>query len=356
MGGRSLGWLQLWEWQAYDVLMRMRPAEAMDERLLVVAVTEEDIGKYGFAALETDQPRTIGLDIYRDRAVGAGGDRLRRLFQSNRRLVAVCSDKIDQNPNKPGIAPPSGVSESRLGFSDVVPDADGEIRRHLMFMQPHHTSPCVTNYALSTRLALNYLAADGIVPQTLPPKQVLIGNVLFNPLKTHSGAYQNLDDRGFQVMLNYRLNDRASPHAIRQVGLSQLLSGKINADWVRNRNQAYFRRQILHPLQCRPMALPNDVGGFVTSTNDQSNCECGQRWAITNLVVAILGRFPLGLGLGSLWWMDGAEKAIFAINCVTGWGDCLVWWIVLGHTSHRWLDAPCSFNVRLLWHSCMVKN
>ncbi|MGB5899476.1 MAG: CHASE2 domain-containing protein [Geitlerinemataceae cyanobacterium] len=242
MGVRSTGWLQIGEWQAYDFLMRMRPAEELDDRLLVVEATEEDIGKYGFPVpdgilaqaietLERHQPRTIGVDIYRDRPVGEGGDRLLRQFQQNPRLVAVCSDKIVHNPNKPGIAPPPGVAESRLGFSDVVKDADGAIRRHLMFMQPHHTSPCIADFALSTRLALNYLAADSIVPQTLPPKQIKIGDVVFNPLKTRSGGYQNLDDRGFQMMLNYR----ASAEVSRRVGLSQLLSGEINPDWVKNK-------------------------------------------------------------------------------------------------------------------------
>lgn len=242
MGGRSLGWLQLWEWQAYDFLMRMRPAEELDDRLLVVEATEEDIGRYGFPVpdgilaqtietLERYQPRAIGVDIYRDRSVGEGGDRLLRQWQQNPRVVAVCSDKIVQNPNKPGIAPPPGVAESRLGFSDVVKDADGVIRRHLMFMQPHHTSPCIADFALSTRLALNYLAADGIVPQTLPLKQIKIGDVVFNPLKTRSGGYQNLDDRGFQMMLNYR----ASGEVSRRVKLRQVLSGEISPDWVKNR-------------------------------------------------------------------------------------------------------------------------
>jgi CHASE2 domain-containing sensor protein len=242
MGGRSLGWLQLWEWQAYDVLMRMRPAEELDERLLVVEATEEDIGRYGFPVpdgilarvietLESYQPRAIGVDIYRDRPVGEGGDRLLRQWQQNPRLVAICSDKLVQSPNKPGIAPPAGIPASRLGFSDVVKDADGAIRRHLMFMQPHQTSPCVADFAFSTQLALNYLAADGIVPQTLPPKQIQIGNVILNPLKTRSGGYQNLDDRGFQILLNYR----ASPEISRRVKFSQVLSGEINPDWVKNR-------------------------------------------------------------------------------------------------------------------------
>ncbi|MBR8833332.1 MAG: CHASE2 domain-containing protein [Stigonema ocellatum SAG 48.90 = DSM 106950] len=41
--GRSLGLMQQWELSAFDSMMRMRPDEGADERLLVITVTEADI-------------------------------------------------------------------------------------------------------------------------------------------------------------------------------------------------------------------------------------------------------------------------------------------------------------------------
>jgi hypothetical protein len=47
MGMRSLGLLQSWELKAFDQLMRLRPDEAPDKRLLIVEVTKEDIEQLG---------------------------------------------------------------------------------------------------------------------------------------------------------------------------------------------------------------------------------------------------------------------------------------------------------------------
>jgi len=74
---RSLGGLQPWELSAYDQMMRSRPKEQPDERLLLVEITEDDIDNYRhplsdevlvklLQKLESMQPRVIGLDIYRN--------------------------------------------------------------------------------------------------------------------------------------------------------------------------------------------------------------------------------------------------------------------------------------------------
>ena len=87
IGMRSLGWLQPWELQSFDWLMRMRPNEGLDKRLLLVIITEDDVqSQLGaergalslsdrslnrlLAKLEQAQPRAIGLDIHRDFPVG----------------------------------------------------------------------------------------------------------------------------------------------------------------------------------------------------------------------------------------------------------------------------------------------
>ncbi|MEG4280866.1 CHASE2 domain-containing protein [Microcoleus sp. MON1_C1] len=242
MGARSLGLLQIWELQAFDQLMRLRPAESSDSRLLVVEATEMDINKYGFplpdatiakavGKLAQYGAQTIALDIFRDRPLQPGYAALAARFHGDRNLIGLCSVKETGKPNKYGIKPPPALPKERLGFSDVVADADGILRRHLLFMQPHSSDPCTTEHSLSARVALHYLAAKGIQPESLPRDKIRLGNAVFAPIHGSTGAYQNLDDRGFQIMLNYR----APQNFIRRVMLAELLEGKVNPNLIKDR-------------------------------------------------------------------------------------------------------------------------
>ena len=239
---RALGWLQIWELQAFDRLMRLRPAESSDARLLLVEVTETDIEKYGFplsdavlaaavAKLAQHGAQTIALDIFRPRPLEPGYTALAARFQGDRNLIGLCSAKEANKPNKCGIKPPPALPKERLGFSDVVVDTDGIIRRHLLFMQPHSSDLCATDYSLSARAALHYLAAKGIKPQSLSGDRMGLGKAVFAPIHDSTGAYHNLDDRGFQIMLNYR----SPQNFIRRVRLAELLAEKVNPNSIANR-------------------------------------------------------------------------------------------------------------------------
>ena len=242
MGARALGLLQIWELQAFDQLMRLRPAESSDSRLLVVEATETDINKYGFPLpdgtiakavekLAQYGAQTIALDIFRDRPLQPGYAALAARFQGDRNLIGLCSVKETGKPNKCGIKPPPALPKERLGFSDVVADADGILRRHLLFMQPHSSDPCTTEHSLSARAALHYLAAKGIKPETLPRDKIRLGNAVFAPIYGSTGAYQNLDDRGFQMMLNYR----QPKNFVRRFMLAELLEEKVNPNLIKDR-------------------------------------------------------------------------------------------------------------------------
>ena len=240
MAVRQMGILQALEFKAFDRLMRLRPNEGIDERLLVVEATEEDINRYGFplpdgiladaiAKLNSYQPRVIGLDIFRAQPVQFGHAALVSQFQHHNKLIAICSARETNNPNKPGIKPPPKLPENRLGFSDVVVDPDGILRRHLLFMQPLRSDPCATEHSFSARVALHYLAKKGIEPRNLSGDRIQLGKVIFTPLEANSGAYQNLDYRGFQLLLNYR------KQVAMRVKITEVLSGRLNPAWVKNR-------------------------------------------------------------------------------------------------------------------------
>jgi CHASE2 domain-containing sensor protein len=247
LGLRQLGVLEPLELRAFDHLMQQRPAELPDSRLLVVEVTEADIQAQGeeprrgslsdrslarlLEILESHGPRAIGLDIYRDFPVREEYPELAKRLATSDRLIPVC--KVS-NQEDPGIAPPPEVPEGRLGFADVVTDADGLLRRHLLALTPPPASSCSAFYSLSTQLAFRYLAAEGISPEFTPQGHLRLDNTVFKTLNAGSGGYHNIDPWGHQILLNYR-SHRSPQDFVAQATLTEVLQGQLNPEAVRDR-------------------------------------------------------------------------------------------------------------------------
>jgi CHASE2 domain-containing sensor protein len=248
IGLRTLGLFQAAELAAYDRLLRLRPAEPMDQRLLVVTVDAADIQAQGsemrngslsdrtlvqlLTILNQATPRAIGLDIYRD--FPAQNPALVSQLRHNERLFTICK-RPDSQDDPTGIAPPPEINGTdRLGFSDFVQDADGAVRRQIIVMSPAASSRCPANYAFSANLALNYLVEAGIMPEFSNTDSLKLGPVTLSRLTSHFGGYQGIDAAGFQIPLTYR-NALAGKAIAPQVKLSQLLKGEVNPSVIRDR-------------------------------------------------------------------------------------------------------------------------
>ncbi|MGD1911311.1 MAG: CHASE2 domain-containing protein, partial [Rivularia sp. (in: cyanobacteria)] len=110
----------------------------------------------------------------------------------------------------PGISPPKGIEnpDLKVGFSDVVEDTDGVIRRNLLLSQ--ESNDCPTQYSLGLQLALKYLEAENIQAKFDAREGLQIGNVKFKPLTSNSGAYQNMDAGGEQILFKYRNSNQVA--------------------------------------------------------------------------------------------------------------------------------------------------
>lgn len=250
MGLRYIGGLQFWELRAFDRLMRLKPDEPPDNRLLVVTVTEDDFrlpeqqqrkGSLSDLALAklldklaAYKPRAIGLDIYRDFPVSPEQAALANRLRQDAGFFAVCKG-IDPVTHHPGIAPPPEIPLERQGFSDLVTDPDRVLRRHLLVMDSEPASPCTTPYAFSAQLAFYALATEKISVSYNAQGELKIGQVILKQLQNHSGSgYQQVDTWGYQILLNYR-SYRSPNHIAPTVTLKQVLTNQIKPEDVRDR-------------------------------------------------------------------------------------------------------------------------
>ncbi|WP_242027338.1 CHASE2 domain-containing serine/threonine-protein kinase [Sphaerospermopsis sp. FACHB-1094] len=239
VGMQKLEVLQTMELKVYDQMMQMRSDPGPDPRLLIVAITEQDLQKWNWplsgevldrllGKLEEYEPRGIGLDIFRDLPVQPGHEKLLQRLQLSDIIIPVCKHADAQSP---GVSPPQGVEPTRVGFSDIIEDTDGFIRRNLISVQVDKSESCQSPYSFSWQLALKYLVVGGIRPQLTANQELQLRDVVFKTLESNSGGYQNADTQGYQILLNYR-----SPRQIaQQVTITQVLTGKIEPDLVKDR-------------------------------------------------------------------------------------------------------------------------
>jgi CHASE2 domain-containing sensor protein len=252
IGIRYLGMLQAWELNAFDTAIRLRPAEKPDSRLLIVTITEADVGAQKRAQeasrgslsdeslaklvekLEIHQPIAIGLDIYRDYPVSKAYPTLAaKMRHPESQILGVCKVSEPETGDG-GVAPPPEISPARLGFSDLLHDPDRIVRRHYLAFTPPTSSACQASYSLSVQLALRYLATKGINLEFTPQEAWKLGKLTFAPLEAHSGGYQKTDAMGHQILLNYRSTPTPIDLAP-TVTMADVLAGKIQPAQVKDR-------------------------------------------------------------------------------------------------------------------------
>ena len=308
VGIRSMGGLQSSELLAYDHMIRLRPDRGADPRLLVVTITETDIRSQrrwpisdaviaqAIAKLQTYQPRTIGLDIYRDVPHPPGESALTKQLQAPN-LVAIM---LLGNADKDAVPAPDGVPPNRVGISDIVVDPDAVVRRNLLYATVNGKA----FYSFSLQLALHYLAEQRLKFEVVPNEAIKVGNTVFPALNPDAGGYQTLDDRGYQIMLNYR----SGYNVARQVSLSEVLNGQVDPAWVKDK------------LVVIGTTAPSIKDLFLTPFNFSNDKSPKMSGVIVHAqkVSQILGTVMDGYPLTWYWWQEGEILWIVAWSCAGG--------------------------------------
>jgi CHASE2 domain-containing sensor protein/two-component sensor histidine kinase len=236
---RFTGLLQSLEWVALDRSLGWRPSEAVDQRILIVGITEEDIRRAGsypipdrelaalLRTLQEYQPRVIGLDIYRDLAVEPGHAELIEAFRNIKNLLAVERGLPDRSGST--VAPPPEIPRDRVCLADLNLDSDGRLRRILLGTSTDKGY----KFSLSLCLASDYLYQDKILLKNgiRDPIAMRFGSVELNRSLPNSGGYVRAKVDENEMLLNFRSGRKP----FRTVSLSQIEMGKVDPNWIRDR-------------------------------------------------------------------------------------------------------------------------
>jgi adenylate cyclase len=230
------GNLQALELSAYDWCTRLLPKiYDANTRIVMITIDENDIRKHGWPlpdaalakalrVLTNYNALAIGVDIYRDIPIAPGSDELESILTHN--AAIVCMMKFGME----GIPPPSILKDTaQVGFNDMIVDADGVVRRALLFLDE---GTCAT-YAFALRLALLYLEPEGILPHPAEsnPDYICLGHTSIRPLESNDGGYVGADAAGYQFLIDYK----EAPAAFRSYALTDLLAGQVSAESIESK-------------------------------------------------------------------------------------------------------------------------
>ena len=237
---RLLGGLQTLEWMAFDKMLRHRPGEEIDKKITIVGIDDTDIkriGKYPvpdknisllIEEISSYEPRVIGLNIFRYVPVEPGHKELTNTLEKTNNLIGI---------NQPfgwhgalTLPAPLGLPQERVGFSDIIFDSDGFVRRGLLGA---HTEKGDYQFSLSIRLAEKYLSSEGLSLENgiNDPVAMRFGKTELHRFRPNSGGYIREYANDNQILINYR----NSKKPFQLVSYSQIIDRKVDPEWLKDR-------------------------------------------------------------------------------------------------------------------------
>lgn len=329
IGLRLTGALQILEWTALDISFRRRPLEAPDPRIVLVTVEESDITALkqwpisdevlaqALRQIKRQQPRVIGLDLYRNLPVEPGHADLVTVFKSTPNLIGI--KKAIGKAASAAVSPAPALAErGQVSASDILVDEDGTVRRLLLSLRDVQGK---VTLGLAAQLALTYLQKEGIAlqPIHLNRQMLRLGQATFVPLKSNDGGYVHADVGGYQILSNFR----HFRQGFVTLSLSDLLKGNVAPGLMRDRivlvgtSAASLGDRLHTPFSNRYTASPGTPGVIIHAD------------ATSQLLSAALEGRPL---LHS-WpeWIEWAWIYLWCLGGATlGWTRRSPLWTTLG--------------------------
>ena len=231
------GLTQSLEFTIFDQYFRLRPLEPPDPRIVVITISDTDITQLGhwpisdevlarlLYKLKSQQPRAIGLDLYRDLPVEPGQQALVQAFQAMPNVIGI--EKQLGTRHVPAAAVLTQLNQ--VAMADIVEDSDGTVRRGLLSATD---SDGQTHLGLGVVAALQYLETEKITLEALEGASKLkLGQAMFEPFGSEDGGYVRADNGGYQILLNFR----GSQKNFQSISITDVLNDKIPAGLLRDR-------------------------------------------------------------------------------------------------------------------------
>ncbi|UKP00479.1 CHASE2 domain-containing protein [Nostoc sp. UHCC 0870] len=320
MMGQSLGLLNLPEWKLRDEWVRQRESMAIADEIVIVTIDERDIQSVGkwpvpdsslatlITKIQAQQPRAIGLDLYRDLPEGTGHEQLLQVFRTTPNLIGV--EKITGERVNP---PPQLKKQEQVGLADLVLDSDRFVRRALLTAEDTKEQGKI-KAGLATLVALKYLEADNITLESVDQQQqkFRLGKTIYLPLKNQEAGYGDDDLGGYQILLNWY----GSEASFRTVAMRDVLAGKMPANLMRDR-----------------MVF---IGSIASSTNDFFSTPFSSGLSAQKPTPGVVIHANIALQL-----VRGAKNGTTILHGVSGiYTSCwIILWSVIGSTGSWWLGS-----------------
>ncbi|WP_375468975.1 CHASE2 domain-containing protein [uncultured Nostoc sp.] len=333
--GQSLGLFNLPEWKLRDEWVRLQSSEKIANEIVIVTIDERDIQSVGkwpipdwalarlLDKIRAQQPRSIGLDLYRDLPEGSGHEQLGQIFRSTPNLIGV--EKIIGERVNP---PPELKKREQVGLADLVLDGDRSVRRALLTAVDAKEQDTI-KAGLATSVALKYLEVEGITLESIDPQRqkFQLGKEVYQPLQNQEAGYADGDLGGYQILLNWHGTDAA----FHTVTMRDVLAGKIPADLMRDR-----------------MVF---IGSIASSTNDFFSTPFSSSWISAQKPtpgVVIHANIAHQLVQGA----KTGKTTLHGVSSISLW-LWIVLWSVIGSMSSWWLaSAPRKLQIpggQILW-------
>lgn len=235
-GLRETGALVRADLAVHDALVRWAVPAQADERFVIVLESEADLRRWKFpladaifaeliARLLDAEAAVVAVDKYRDTPVEPGSDRLAQLLRGSDRVFWV--RKFAATPGD-AVPAPAALDPRFTGCADVIDDADGNVRRALVYLDDGK-DVC---YGLAFQIARALGAKQGIGAD-FPGEgdRLRFGQATLSAIDRGDGAYVRADTAGFQVAVPAL----AGAGARRVVGLTDVLEGRVPNETFRGR-------------------------------------------------------------------------------------------------------------------------